>query len=199
MLVGNLFLRRLPKCQFRLAEIFGKTHQAKEIVRYQAFKTATVSLSKDQIVDFATARKEVYIRPGAFPTVTPSTIQDDLYRRDFTINAIAISINPETWGKLVDPYDGKADLKAKKIRVLHPKSFEDDQTRILRAARFKARLGFTIEKRTLQILEKSVLGGALETIKKQRYRKDLEKILKEQKSKDAIQCLKSWNAYKEEK
>lgn len=181
----------------RLAEIFADLYQTKNITRYQAFKTATVELSKGLIIDFATARCETYARGGAFPKVMASDIKDDLFRRDFTINAVASSINPENWGKIVDPFGGLNDLSAMRIRVLHPRSFIDDPTRILRAARFKARLGFSMEKKTLQYLQKAVSEGALETIKPQRYKKEFDKILKERRSKEAIQCLKKWGAYRE--
>ena len=103
----------------------------------------------------------------------------------------------KAWGKLIDPFKGKADLRSKRIRVLHEKSFLDDPTRILRAARFKARLGFKIEAKTLKLLKSAIKIKVLDTIKPQRYLKDFNKILKEPKSHDAIKCLKSWNAYKE--
>jgi tRNA nucleotidyltransferase (CCA-adding enzyme) len=165
-------------------------------VRYLAFKTATVRLPDASLVDFATARKETYVRGGAFPAVKPSVIKDDLQRRDFTINAMAISIDPESWGKLIDPFKGKVDLSSKRIRVLHDKSFLDDPTRILRAARFKARLGFKIEAKTLKLIKAAIKIKVLDTIKPQRYLKDFNKILKEPKSLDAIKCLKSWDAYR---
>jgi len=180
----------------RLAEAFAISHRGAKLVKYPAFKTATVSLLNGSLVDFATARKETYVRGGAFPAVKPSNINDDLFRRDFTINAMAIGINPKIWGKLIDPFKGKADLLAKRIRVLHEKSFLDDPTRILRAARFKARLGFGIEMKTLKLLKAAIEIKVLDTIKPQRYLKDFNKILKESKSRDAIKILKSWDAYR---
>ncbi len=180
----------------RLAEAFAAQHRGARLVRYPAFKTATVHLPGRRLVDFATARKETYVRPGAFPKVVPSDIRNDLFRRDFTVNAMAVAVNPETWGKLVDPFDGLADLRSKKIRVLHKKSFIDDPTRILRAARFKTRLGFTIEHKTLKLLKAAVQAKALDTIKPQRYSKEFNKILKEEKPQLAIKCLKSWHAWK---
>ena len=176
----------------RLAEAFAAQHRGARLVRYPAFKTATVHLHGRRLVDFTTARKETYARGGAFPKVIPSDIKDDLFRRDFTINALAVAVNPDAWGKLVDPFGGLADLRSKKIRVLHEKSFIDDPTRILRAARFKTRLGFTVERKTLKLLKAAVSAKALDTIKPQRYLKELNKILKEKRSRLAIQCLKSW-------
>jgi tRNA nucleotidyltransferase (CCA-adding enzyme) len=181
----------------RLAEDFAAVERGAKLTRYPAFKTATVRLPDGRLIDFATARTETYARGGAFPAVKPSGIRDDLFRRDFTINAMALSIDPGSWGELFDPFKGKADLVSKKIRVLHEKSFLDDPTRILRAARFKARLGFTVEAKTLKLLKSAIKIKVLDTIRPQRYLKDFNKILKEPKSLDAIKCLKSWNAYKE--
>ncbi len=180
----------------RLAESFAAQHRGASVTRYPAFKTATVHLPNGSLVDFATARDEIYVRGGAFPAVRPSTVKKDLFRRDFTINAMAVSINPKTWGKVIDPFGGTVDLKAKKIRILHEKSFLDDPTRILRAARFKARLGFRMEAKTLKLLRAAVKIKVLDTIKPQRYLKDFKKILKEPNSKEAVRYLQSWNAYK---
>jgi len=182
----------------RLADSFAALHRGAKVTRYPAFKTATVVLADGVQVDFATARKETYARGGAFPAVKPSTLKDDLFRRDFTINAMAIAINPETWGKLIDPFNGKADLLFQRLRVLHEKSFVDDPTRILRAARFKARLGFRMEAKTLKFLKLAIKIKVLDTIKPQRYLKDFNKLLKEAKSKEAIECLKLWKVYNQE-
>jgi tRNA nucleotidyltransferase (CCA-adding enzyme) len=179
-----------------VAQRFAANHSGSKIESYPAFKTATVMLPDGQAVDFATARKETYKQGGVFPAVTPSNIKNDLFRRDFTINAIAIAINPKVGGKMVDPFKGEQDLKKKKIRILHEKSFLDDPTRILRAARFKSRLGFHLEQETLHALKSAIAQGALETIKPQRYQKELKKILKEKTCKQAIACLKLWKAYK---
>ena len=180
----------------RLAENFAKLHQGATVICYPAFKTATVQLPDGSLVDFATARTETYTRGGAFPAVKPSDINEDLFRRDFTVNAMAIAINPETWGKLMDPFNGRADLLAQRLRVLHDKSFLDDPTRILRAARFKARLGFKMEAKTMRLLKSAIRIKVLDTIKPQRYLKDFEKILKEPKSLEAVKYLKLWGAYK---
>jgi len=180
----------------RLAEGLALLHHGARVTRYPAFKTATVHLPDGSLVDFATARQETYARQGAYPAVVPAGIKDDLLRRDFTINAMAIAINPDTWGKLIDPFGGRADLLSQSLRVLHEKSFLDDPTRILRAARFKARLGFRMEAKTLKFLKSAIKIKALDTIKPQRYRKDFNKILKEPNAQEAVKCLKLWNAYK---
>jgi tRNA nucleotidyltransferase (CCA-adding enzyme) len=181
----------------RLAESFAGLHQGARVTRYPAFKTATVHLPDGSMIDFATARKEVYARKGAYPTVQSSGIKDDLLRRDFTINAMAIAINPDAWGRLVDPFKGKTDLLSKRLRVLHEKSFLDDPTRILRLARFKARFGLKVEAKTLKLLKSAIKIKVLDTIKPQRYLKDFNKVLKGPKSLEAVKCLKSWDAYKD--
>jgi len=179
----------------RLAETFADLNLGAKVTTYPAFKTATVRLADGTQIDFATARQETYVRGGAFPAVKPSGIKDDLYRRDFTINAMAIAINPKTWGKVIDPFKGAVDLKNKRIQILHHKSFLDDPTRILRAARFKARFGFSVEAKTLKLLKLAIKIKVLDTIKPQRYLKDFEKINKEPKALEAIKILKLWNAY----
>jgi tRNA nucleotidyltransferase (CCA-adding enzyme) len=128
--------------------------------------------------DFATARAESYARPGALPMVKPGTISDDLARRDFTINAMAIELNPRHFGDLIDPFGGRQDLKKKLIRVLHEKSFIDDATRIWRAIRYEQRLDFHIESITLLLIKRDVAN--LKTISGDRIRHELELVLKEE-------------------
>jgi tRNA nucleotidyltransferase (CCA-adding enzyme) len=112
--------------------------------------------------------------------VEPGTLQDDLFRRDFTINAMAISINKDDFGALVDYFSGKRDLSAKKIRVLHDLSFIDDPTRILREVRFEQRYGFRIEAKTLRLLKEALRLKMLEKVQPQRTRDDLILCLKEE-------------------
>ena len=101
-------------------------------------------------LDIITARSESYAHPGALPTITPSGIDDDLCRRDFTLNAMALKLNGDPFGELLDPLGGQADLEAGLIRFLHPRSFVDDPTRMYRAARYEQRYGFRIEDGTLR-------------------------------------------------
>ena len=105
-----------------------------KVTAHTAFKTATLQFKDGSKVDFATARREVYAHPAALPTVTPSSIREDLFRRDFTINAMAVDLSPKTSGYLVDFFGGRQDLHRRWIRVLHPKSFIDDPTRIFNEA-----------------------------------------------------------------
>jgi tRNA nucleotidyltransferase (CCA-adding enzyme) len=101
-------------------------------------------------LDFVSARREVYANPGSLPQVEPGAIREDLARRDFTINALAICLDDGRFGQLLNYFGGLADLRGGSIRVLHDQSFVDDPTRILRAVRYEQRLGFTIEPRTLE-------------------------------------------------
>jgi tRNA nucleotidyltransferase (CCA-adding enzyme) len=128
-------------------------------------------------IDLATARSETYKKPGALPTVTPSSIDQDLSRRDFTINAMAICLNPGDYGQLVDPYRGRDDLQNQRIRILHDKSFTDDATRIWRALRYEQRLDFHLERNTLVLLQRDI--SRLETISADRIRYEIECVLSE--------------------
>jgi len=147
-----------------------------KITTHPRFNTAKLQWDKWS-VDLATARAETYEKPGALPSVTPSSIDDDLARRDFTINAMAIHLNPGYYGKLVDPHDGRNDLKDKLIRVLHEKSFIDDATRIWRGLRYEQRLDFHLEKKTLALLQRDI--AMLDTISSDRIRYEIECILEE--------------------
>ncbi|MDO8615761.1 MAG: hypothetical protein Q7T33_08515 [Dehalococcoidia bacterium] len=124
-------------------------------VRHARFLTATVR-GDGFTLDLATARSETYQRPGALPTVTPAAIRKDLLRRDFTINAMALALTGEHRGELTDPSGGERDLNARRLRVLHDASFRDDATRILRAARYEARLACSIEPRTSKLLQRDL-------------------------------------------
>ena len=135
--------------------------------------------------DLATARAETYARPGALPTVKPGTIGDDLARRDFTVNAMAIELNPRHFGELIDPHGGRQDINKKLIRVLHDKSFTDDATRIWRALRYEQRLGFQIEPDTRRLIKRDI--DMLETISGDRIRHELELVLKEELPEKALQ------------
>ena len=166
------------------AEALNKTLKGK-LTAYRAFGTATINFNKKRI-DVVTARKEHYKYPAAYPTVKPGSIKDDLYRRDFTINAMAIAVNKDGFGRLVDFYNGRKDLKKKVIRVLHDKSFMDDPTRIFRAVRFSARFGFKIEPHTKKLMKEAVRDGLLGEVNAGRIRKEIELFLKE---KNPRKCL----------
>lgn len=146
------------------------------------FGTATLELPEGLHIDIVTARKESYPQPGALPVVEAGTIQDDLARRDFTINALAVPVLPGQFGSLLDPHGGVRDLRAKLIRVLHPNSFRDDPTRIFRAVKLSHRLGFKIEQGTLELVLQAVRDGALGTVSVERAVRELWLILEEEQA-----------------
>ena len=128
-------------------------------------------------IDLARSRQETYPRPGALPVVRPGSIEEDLNRRDFSVNAMAVSLNHNDWGQLIDRHAGQSDIERRIIRVLHPASFVDDATRIWRAVRYEQRLGFVIEAETLQFLKRDL--PMLKTISPDRQRYELECVLAE--------------------
>lgn len=137
-------------------------------------------------IDVATARKEVYKKPAALPTVEFSSLMEDLYRRDFTINAMAVNINKKRFGLFIDFFGGMKDLEKGVVRVLHDKSFIDDPTRIFRAVRFEQRFGFAIEKHTEYLIKHAVKQEMFRRTENQRIREDLILILKEKNPEKAV-------------
>lgn len=119
---------------------------------FERFATARLVFPDGLKMDIATTRRESYAEPALLPTVQPASIEEDLYRRDFTINAIAMQLNPGQFGRLLDVYGGQRDLRARRIRVLHAGSFQDDPTRVFRAIRFEQRFRFRLERETLRLL-----------------------------------------------
>jgi tRNA nucleotidyltransferase (CCA-adding enzyme) len=169
----------------KLAQQVAETSQAK-LLAHHRFGTAKLRY-ENFTLDLATARKETYARPGALPTVTPGTLKDDLVRRDFSINAMAISLAANNYGELVDPHQGKNDLEHHLIRILHPGSFSDDATRILRGVRYEQRFGFEFEAQTAQLLKQDI--PMLDTISGDRIRHELELIFKEKQPEFVIKRL----------
>lgn len=157
------------------------------VTRHKRFGTATVELREGIKVDIASSRSEFYPAPASLPIVQKGTLREDLARRDFSINAMAISINRDKMGELVDFFGGSEDLKAKKIRVLHELSFIDDPTRILRAVRFEQRYSFSMEPSTLKYLKAAKKEKMLEKTQPQRLREEMIILLKE---KDPIANIK---------
>lgn len=155
-------------------------HFNQKLMRHHSFKTATLTCGSHK-VDLATARREHYPHPGALPKVKPASLKDDLFRRDFTINAMAISLNRQDYGKLFDFYGGLNDLRQKLIKVLHPESFFDDGLRILRAIRFEQRFQFKIEPKTYSLMLQAVKAGALSWINRHRVRDELILFFSEDK------------------
>lgn len=171
-----------------LAEEFSRDFGGSLVV-YKQFMTATVILPEGGRVDFVTARKETYLHPGALPVVSCGSIHDDLFRRDFTINAMALSIHPKTFGNLRDDFQGYQDLRNKEIRILHPRSFRDDPTRILRAVRFEQRFDFKIEQNSLDMLKSALKDDAVSFVKPPRYFEEFKKILSEEHPQKSLKRL----------
>ncbi len=162
-----------------LADALGGT-----ATRESQFGTARVRVEGVE-VDVARTRRETYARPGALPTVAfTDSIEEDLRRRDFSIHAMAVSLNSGDYGMILDPLGGRRDLEAGHIRVLHPRSFEDDPTRILRAVRYAGRLGFEIEGETARLLAGSLRW--LDSVSGDRIRREMERIAAEERLADIL-------------
>ena len=140
------------------------------------FLTATVDLPEGNSLDVATARGETYESPGALPRVAPAPMDVDLARRDFTINAMAVSLNGRSFGDLVDPFGGRGDLQNHLVRILHDQSFIDDPTRLFRAVRFEQRLRFRLERGTERRYREAVSGGMIENLSGSRLLEQLRLI-----------------------
>ncbi len=157
-----------------LAERMGGT-----VHPHRPFLTAVITLPSGRTVDVASARTEFYRTPAALPEVETSLIRQDLYRRDFTINALAVALSGERFGTLVDFFGGRKDLANKEIRVLHSLSFIDDPTRAIRAVRYARRLGFTIAADTRHLIATALRERVFDRLSGQRLRAELELLLAE--------------------
>lgn len=156
------------------------------LITHRRFGTATLITPKKIKLDIATARIEAYSEPATLPLVCPGAIGEDLARRDFTINALAIDLGADNFGKVVDFYQGRQDLKAGIIRILHDLSFIDDPTRIIRAVRFEQRFRFRIEPHSLRLLKGAAKMGMLKLLSPHRLRDEIILILKEPA---ALRCI----------
>ena len=161
-----------------------------EIVKRSEFGTVAMRVGTLDL-DLAMARDESYPVPGSLPVVRPGTLAEDMARRDFSVNAMAVSLASDSWGDLYDLHDGTSDIRDGLLRVLHGGSFRDDATRILRAARYAARLSFDLSPGTLEALEASV--GFMSTLSPARVRNELERVFREEAAcADAMRLLDEW-------
>jgi tRNA nucleotidyltransferase/poly(A) polymerase len=155
--------------------------------------------ASETTVDLACARREVYAHPGALPSVEPGTLEEDLARRDFSVNAFALMLAPAGEGALeLRAVDGAVqDLEARRLRVLHERSFHDDPTRALRAARLSARLGFHLARPTLAVLRDALRDGVFGSVSGERLRREIEKLFDEATRgvdpSQALRRLESWH------
>ena len=146
---------------------------------HEKFGTAVVVYGDGERVDVVTARTEFYDAPAALPAVEHASIREDLFRRDFTINAMALSLKGDDYGRLVDPFSGRADLEQKRIRVLHNLSFIDDPTRIFRAIRYENRYGFRMDEHTVRLARGTIEIGLVGDLSSARLRDELVALLEE--------------------
>ena len=162
-----------------------------DIVKRSQFNTVALRVGGHGF-DLIMARAESYSAPGSLPVVRPGTLDEDLARRDFSVNAMAVSLSEADWGDLFDPLGGVADLREGILRILHPDSFRDDATRILRAARYAGRLSLTLSPDTTDALLGSV--GFIANISPARVRDELERVFLEPEAASALVLLSEWRA-----
>ncbi|MGB3395797.1 MAG: CBS domain-containing protein [Nitrospira sp.] len=156
---------------------------------HERFGTAVVWLPNGFKLDVATARTEYYEYPTALPTVEQSSIKKDLYRRDFTINTLAVRLNPRAFGQLIDFYGGQRDLKERLIRVLHSLSFVEDPTRVFRAIRFELRFDFHLSKETLALIKGAAKMELFHRLSGQRVLDELRFLFSERTPRQAVRRL----------
>jgi tRNA nucleotidyltransferase (CCA-adding enzyme) len=156
---------------------------------HERFGTATVR-ADELSFDLATTRTETYDEPGALPRVAAAGLAEDLKRRDFTINALAIGLAGDDLGHLYDPYGGQADLAAGVVRILHGASFLDDPTRLLRAVRYETRLGFRMDEATERGARAAIAEDAMSTVSGARVRDELMDLLAEHEAPAAVERMR---------
>jgi tRNA nucleotidyltransferase (CCA-adding enzyme) len=201
--VRDLFLYRINEDLDIVIEgdgiIFAKQYAQKIGARlhtHRKFGTAVIVLSDGFKIDVASARLEYYQFPAALPNVELSSIKLDLFRRDFTINTLAIHLNPGHMGRLIDFFSAQKDLKDKAIRVLHNLSFVEDPTRVFRAIRFEQRFRFTIGKLTANLIENAVKMNFFKRLSGRRVFSELQHILNEEDPVSALVRLQDFNLLK---
>jgi len=170
---------------------FCRANFGAEAEYFKDFGTARVNLEGLKI-DFVRCRKEVYPKPAALPVVSPSDLSDDLFRRDFTCNAWALSILPSEFFKSYDLYESRKAIDQKFIAVLHHNSFKDDPTRIFRALRFAGRLNWQLQKDTEKLLKQAVKEKLPSLLSRERIRQELIKILGEKDSFAVLELVKKY-------
>jgi tRNA nucleotidyltransferase (CCA-adding enzyme) len=163
---------------------------------HQTFRTAVVALPNGLKLDIATARLEYYESPAALPTVELSSIKKDLYRRDFTINTLAVRLNRKRFGTLIDFFGGLRDIKDKTIRVLHSLSFVEDPTRVLRAIRFEQRFDFHLSKHTQNLIKSAVNMKLFQKLTGDRFYSELVLLFSEAEPLKVLKRMKDFDLLK---
>jgi tRNA nucleotidyltransferase (CCA-adding enzyme) len=184
----------------RLAEEIGGT-----VLVHRSFGTASIEGGRapagaglDGValgrVDVASARREHYPTAGALPEVEPADLLEDLRRRDFSVNAMALALAPDRFGRLLDPLGGQADVRRRRLRALHPLSFVEDPTRVFRAARYASRLGFRPDAATLAAIRLAVERPGYAPLSGQRLWREIELAAAEPRARQVFERLVRWNA-----
>ncbi len=176
------------------AQEFAQRRKA-SVRTHEKFATATVILPGGQRVDVATARLEYYAEPAALPVVEKSSLKLDLFRRDFTVNAMAVHLNPDRFGILVDYFSSQNDLKERQLRVLHNLSFVEDPTRIFRAVRFEQRLDFRIARHSEKLIRSAVQMHRAEKFSGLRFFNELRLLFSEDNPLPALQRLEGFGLF----
>ena len=175
-------------------EIDSFIHEFSKVINSQPISSSQFKTFKyrigDNEIDIALARTEVYPFPGSLPNIKPSNIHEDLYRRDFTINAIALQLFPKPY-KLIDPVNGIEELKNKRIKIIHEKSFQDDPTRIFRAIRYSSRFDFPIEQKTIDLIHQDM--NFISSLSGKRILNELIKYLSENDTSNSLSSLTKYN------
>jgi len=162
---------------------------------YPEFGTATIRTGNEQ-VDLARTRTEIYPAPAGLPVVKFSDLGSDFARRDFTVNAVAISLAGKNLGAILDPYSGRRDIADKIIRVLHDRSFIDDPTRIFRAIRYKHRLGFRFDRTTERLMKNAIRGKMIDRLSCKRVLSELRLIFAEDDPRPIVRDLVRYSIYR---
>ena len=166
------------------------------LISHKKFQTAVVNLPNQPHIDFVSARREYYEYPAALPKVEKSTIWNDLFRRDFTINCMAIELSGDNQYQLIDYFSGLDDLTEKVIRALYNLSFIEDPTRIFRAVRFASRLHFSIEDETKKFIIQSVNDHMINKLSNDRIREEIHGIFKDENLSNSLKLMKELNIFK---
>ncbi len=177
------------------ARTFADTH-GYSVKVYKKFGTAVITIDETLKIDIASARLEYYEKPAALPTVEWSSVKLDLYRRDFTINTLAVLLNHQNFGQLIDFFGARRDIKEKQIRVLHNLSFVEDPSRIFRAIRFEKRFNFKISKLTLSLIDNAVTSDFLKNLSGKRIFSEVQLLLKEEHIRTLIKRLNDFDLLK---
>lgn len=160
------------------------------------FRTGNIKLTSGFVIDLAETRKEVYQYTGALPEVESSNMLEDLFRRDYTINALTICLNPDRWGILLDYFSAVNDLEDGLLRSLHRFSFLDDPTRIIRGIRLAARLNFSFEEETASLIKETIKTADFSRLSPERILKELELLFQNELTEGLFNLLRDYNIFK---